>query len=203
MLTSEFQTAAYIAATVLFILSLGGLSNQESAKRSVWYGIVGMAIFSDPERQRRKARASPTQSPSLLAVVASADLAHTHLQSGPYGYSPAAEPFDLAVGAWAATLEGTWLTDTAAALADDALSCGFTGMVMIQGLIAASQEQEQQQKEQQQQQEQKKEQKEKQQQEQKEGKETKKETKLKKAMKIKVEIKTNSVKSRPNNYKDN
>jgi NAD(P) transhydrogenase subunit beta len=29
---------------VLFILSLGGLSGQESAKRAVWYGIVGMAI---------------------------------------------------------------------------------------------------------------------------------------------------------------
>lgn len=29
---------------MLFILSLGGLSNQESAKRAVWYGIVGMAI---------------------------------------------------------------------------------------------------------------------------------------------------------------
>ena len=38
------QTAAYIAASVLFILSLGGLSNQESAKKAVWYGIVGMAI---------------------------------------------------------------------------------------------------------------------------------------------------------------
>lgn len=38
------QTAAYIAATVLFILSLGGLSNQESAKRAVWFGIVGMAL---------------------------------------------------------------------------------------------------------------------------------------------------------------
>ena len=38
------QTAAYIAAAVLFILSLGGLSGQESAKRAVWYGIVGMAI---------------------------------------------------------------------------------------------------------------------------------------------------------------
>ena len=38
------QTAAYIAAAVLFILSLGGLSNQESAKRAVWFGIVGMAI---------------------------------------------------------------------------------------------------------------------------------------------------------------
>ncbi|MBS9716839.1 NAD(P)(+) transhydrogenase (Re/Si-specific) subunit beta [Pseudohalocynthiibacter aestuariivivens] len=37
-------SAAYIAASVLFILSLGGLSNQESAKRAVWYGIVGMAV---------------------------------------------------------------------------------------------------------------------------------------------------------------
>ncbi len=37
-------SAAYIAAAVLFILSLGGLSNQEKAKRAVWYGIVGMAV---------------------------------------------------------------------------------------------------------------------------------------------------------------
>jgi NAD(P) transhydrogenase subunit beta len=38
------QSAAYIAASVLFILSLGGLKNQESAKRAIWYGIAGMAI---------------------------------------------------------------------------------------------------------------------------------------------------------------
>ena len=44
MLTSELQTAAYISSAVLFILSLGGLSNQEKAKRAVWFGIVGMAI---------------------------------------------------------------------------------------------------------------------------------------------------------------
>lgn len=37
-------TAAYIAASVLFILALGGLRNQEKAKRAVWFGIVGMAI---------------------------------------------------------------------------------------------------------------------------------------------------------------
>ncbi len=43
-MTSELQSAAYITATVLFILSLGGLKDQESAKRGVWYGIVGMAI---------------------------------------------------------------------------------------------------------------------------------------------------------------
>ncbi|WP_017430724.1 NAD(P)(+) transhydrogenase (Re/Si-specific) subunit beta [Vreelandella jeotgali] len=44
MLGQQFVTAAAIAASVLFILSLGGLSNQEKAKRAVWYGIIGMAI---------------------------------------------------------------------------------------------------------------------------------------------------------------
>lgn len=36
--------ASYLVASILFILSLGGLSNQESAKRAVWYGIAGMAL---------------------------------------------------------------------------------------------------------------------------------------------------------------
>ncbi len=39
-----FTTAAYIVAAVLFILALGGLSNQEKAKRAIWYGIIGMAL---------------------------------------------------------------------------------------------------------------------------------------------------------------
>ena len=39
-----FTTAIYVVAIVLFILSLGGLSGQESAKRAVWYGIVAMAL---------------------------------------------------------------------------------------------------------------------------------------------------------------
>jgi NAD(P) transhydrogenase subunit beta len=37
-------TASYIAASVLFILSLGGLSNQEKAKRAIWFGMIGMFI---------------------------------------------------------------------------------------------------------------------------------------------------------------
>ncbi len=37
-------TIAYIAASALFILSLGGLSKQETARRGNWYGIVGMVI---------------------------------------------------------------------------------------------------------------------------------------------------------------
>ncbi len=49
--------AAYIAAAVLFILSLGGLSGQESAKRAVWYGIAGMGL-------------------AVFATVFSADVSH-------------------------------------------------------------------------------------------------------------------------------
>jgi H+-translocating NAD(P) transhydrogenase subunit beta len=37
-------TAAYVVAAILFILALGGLSNQEKAKRAIWYGIVGMTM---------------------------------------------------------------------------------------------------------------------------------------------------------------
>lgn len=37
-------TASYIIATILFILALGGLSDQETARRGNWYGIIGMAI---------------------------------------------------------------------------------------------------------------------------------------------------------------
>ncbi len=44
MISAGLQTAAYLFASILFILSLGGLSSQESAKRGVLFGIVGMAL---------------------------------------------------------------------------------------------------------------------------------------------------------------
>ncbi len=44
MISAQIQTASYLFASILFILSLGGLSSQTSAKRGVLYGIVGMAI---------------------------------------------------------------------------------------------------------------------------------------------------------------
>ena len=39
-----FVSAVYVVAAILFILALGGLSNQEKAKRAIWYGIIGMAL---------------------------------------------------------------------------------------------------------------------------------------------------------------
>ena len=44
MITTGVITVSYIAATILFILALGGLSNQETARRGNIYGIVGMSI---------------------------------------------------------------------------------------------------------------------------------------------------------------
>ena len=44
MFSTELATVSYIGATILFILSLGGLSNQQTALRGNLYGMIGMAI---------------------------------------------------------------------------------------------------------------------------------------------------------------
>ena len=44
MLNTGIITVSYIIATILFILALGGLSNQETARKGNWYGIIGMTI---------------------------------------------------------------------------------------------------------------------------------------------------------------
>ena len=43
-MSNSLLTVAYIAASVLFIFSLGGLSNQETARQGNIYGICGMLI---------------------------------------------------------------------------------------------------------------------------------------------------------------
>ena len=43
-MSASLATVSYIGATILFILSLGGLSNQSTALRGNLYGMVGMAL---------------------------------------------------------------------------------------------------------------------------------------------------------------
>jgi len=43
-MTSSLATVSYIGATILFILSLGGLANPETARRGNLFGIIGMTV---------------------------------------------------------------------------------------------------------------------------------------------------------------
>jgi H+-translocating NAD(P) transhydrogenase subunit beta len=43
-MTSSLATVAYLGASILFILSLGGLSNPETSRRGNLYGVIGMAL---------------------------------------------------------------------------------------------------------------------------------------------------------------
>ncbi|MEK7731132.1 MAG: NAD(P)(+) transhydrogenase (Re/Si-specific) subunit beta, partial [Planctomycetota bacterium] len=43
-MSATLATVSYIGATILFILSLGGLSNPESSRRGNLYGMIGMTI---------------------------------------------------------------------------------------------------------------------------------------------------------------
>jgi proton-translocating NAD(P)+ transhydrogenase subunit beta len=65
-MTATVATVSYIGATILFILSLGGLSNPESSRRGNLYGIIGMAIAV------LATVFGPQVSPSGLAWIAAA-----------------------------------------------------------------------------------------------------------------------------------
>mmetsp|Transcript_13506 Transcript_13506/g.27955 ORF Transcript_13506/g.27955 Transcript_13506/m.27955 type:complete len:414 (-) Transcript_13506:528-1769(-) len=75
-----------------------------------------------------------------FAVVISGDLAHTHRASGPYGYAPESVKLDQALGNWAG--QAPCQPNSTHALLQQAtqwqpqgLSCGFTGMVLWQGIM--------------------------------------------------------------------
>eukprot|EP00884_Botryococcus_braunii_P011358 jgi/Botrbrau1/20222/Bobra.31_1s0019.1 len=76
--------------------------------------------------------------PGRVLLVISADLAHTHDKDGPYGFDEAAEPFDKSIGAWARGAGPSALLEEAAGLVKGAKSCGYTGLVMLEGLLQAS-----------------------------------------------------------------
>jgi aromatic ring-opening dioxygenase LigB subunit len=77
--------------------------------------------------------------PERVAVVISGDMSHTHRPDGPYGYSEMSAAFDAAVGRWAADpcRQAHSLLEEARSLQPEALSCGFTGMVLLHGMLCS------------------------------------------------------------------
>ena len=75
--------------------------------------------------------------PIRTVVIISGDLAHTHDKDGPYGYSSAAGPFDAAIIQWEGQGNRDALLTAAAGYVQEALSCGFPGFVMLQGMLDA------------------------------------------------------------------
>lgn len=75
-----------------------------------------------------------------VAIIVSADLAHTHASFGPYGFSPAAQPFDNCCAEWARTLSGPPLLEEARELLNDAKSCGYLGLVILHGVLSQRRE---------------------------------------------------------------
>jgi aromatic ring-opening dioxygenase LigB subunit len=80
--------------------------------------------------------------PMRIGILISGDLAHTHEASGPYGYSNASAPFDEAIGLWASDPchQAAALLQTAAGFQAEALSCGYTGFVLLHGMLCNEEE---------------------------------------------------------------
>ena len=57
-MSASLATVSYIAAIILFILSLGGLSHPETSRRGNLYGMIGMAIMSGGIDSTRRTPAS-------------------------------------------------------------------------------------------------------------------------------------------------
>lgn len=77
------------------------------------------------------------QMPLQIGVLISGDMSHTHEATGPYGYSNTSAPFDAAVGHWAANpcSHSASLLQEARSLQNHAMSCGFTGLVLLHGIL--------------------------------------------------------------------
>jgi AmmeMemoRadiSam system protein B len=68
-------------------------------------------------------------------IIISGDLAHTHSQEGPYEFSEKAEQFDSLIEKWVKSGDKRLLLNDASEILDQALCCGYTGLVLLQGIL--------------------------------------------------------------------
>jgi aromatic ring-opening dioxygenase LigB subunit len=70
-----------------------------------------------------------------VVLIISADLAHTHMNKGPYGFHEDAAIFDSLIEKWVIRNNTTILTEEALSLLDNALCCGYTGIIMLNEIL--------------------------------------------------------------------
>ena len=132
-----------------------------------WAEIIPLALLPEPQRHAlryilwsyplRRYTESTAMVPELLdlgtairewmealplniGVLVSGDLSHTHQASGPYGYSNVSALFDEAIGHWATNPceHADSLLQVAKTLQPHGMSCGFTGMVLLHGMLCGN-----------------------------------------------------------------
>ena len=74
-MSATLSTVSYLGATILFILSLGGLSNPETSRRGNLYGMIGMTIAVLATVFGRTATGEPLVAPTGYAWIVGAMLA--------------------------------------------------------------------------------------------------------------------------------
>ena len=72
--------------------------------------------------------------PGNVAIVISADLAHAHLASGPYGFDASAPVFDALAQEWVQNPTEQWMAQMLP-LAGSARVCGMAGMRVAQTIF--------------------------------------------------------------------
>ena len=70
-----------------------------------------------------------------IYFLVSGDLSHTHKENGPYNFSNKANEFDILIEEWILKQKKELLLNKAANIVNEALSCGFTGFVLMQSLL--------------------------------------------------------------------
>ena len=75
-----------------------------------------------------------------ISLIISADLAHAHIEDGPFGYHPSADKLDQLVNDWISTLEKELLFERIHPLSDTGLACGLAPITIFQGVIEAAKE---------------------------------------------------------------
>lgn len=73
-----------------------------------------------------------------VVIIISADLAHTHEKAMHYDFSENAQIFDKSIENWVKTLNIDFLLKDAGSILDESHCCGFTGFLMLQGMLENS-----------------------------------------------------------------